>query len=654
MATFWVSTSGTDTASGTSLTEAVKTMTGALVVAGQGDTVNMVNDGTHSGTGTFISIGSTYDGTNYTNNVGLHVRGCDVNGTSALCTIEFTAALDSWINISNVSNYVWTEGKVFDYRPLAGTSASGLNAIKIRGNPQNFRVNDCECLYTTTTGSAIDLGGVGSYPLMMIPLDSTVAATGHIEIYNNVLVNARLYVVSGSGDESVDVHHNIIMMGAINRPGQSGPVLITGGISEEPNRFHHNTIIQEAYGDDRLEFGSVNAGAINNTTNLAFHSNLLYSETGGNVSDVAGFMVRGYSSAAQTTTIITASHNYIAIGPILAAEAAIDWDTSTTTGVYSHQYNKTWRGGGANAGTALNDNDVFDRTASLSSVFNATTVNYTWTPGNYSHNLPHDIRPLVGRTDALDGGVVGAVDLVPPVANPDTYSTTVGDTLTVTAGAGVLANDTVDGGLTLTASLVSNVGTGTLNLSSDGSFGYITDDTYVGTVTFEYKAKDSFNILSNQTTVTLNVADAPVTPPDSDPGIVYEGIIDSLPFYRPVFKADTVAMVQVRRNNNHKHIDMRHYLQGEIHDESTSRTIQVPATSGRVAVTLGGVADTQGVIVESDQVVSVSFTYNNGTTDVNFTATVNGVCAFDQVALNNIVVNNTSSTTATVNVAVFD
>ncbi len=59
----------------------------------------------------------------------------------------------------------------------------------------------------------------------------------------------------------------------------------------------------------------------------------------------------------------------------------------------------------------------------------------------------------------------------PPLARDDLYSATVGETLTV-AAAGVLGNDTDPDGDALTAVLVNNATTGSLNFNQDGSFDY--------------------------------------------------------------------------------------------------------------------------------------------------------------------------------------
>jgi ELWxxDGT repeat protein len=98
----------------------------------------------------------------------------------------------------------------------------------------------------------------------------------------------------------------------------------------------------------------------------------------------------------------------------------------------------------------------------------------------------------------------------PPVANADAYIADPGSTLTVSAAAGVLANDTdADPGDVpyLTASVVSGPANGTLAFNPDGSFTYTPNAGYVGPDSFTYQASDGFDP-SNVATVSLTAAPA--------------------------------------------------------------------------------------------------------------------------------------------------
>ncbi|HJN09230.1 MAG TPA: Ig-like domain-containing protein, partial [Pirellulaceae bacterium] len=91
-----------------------------------------------------------------------------------------------------------------------------------------------------------------------------------------------------------------------------------------------------------------------------------------------------------------------------------------------------------------------------------------------------------------------------PIAVGDSYTTDGNTTLTVSAQAGVLANDTDDDG-PLSARVVNGPSNGTLNLNSDGSFVYTPTVGFVGGDSFTYEAVDGENLVSNAAIVTIQV-----------------------------------------------------------------------------------------------------------------------------------------------------
>lgn len=91
-----------------------------------------------------------------------------------------------------------------------------------------------------------------------------------------------------------------------------------------------------------------------------------------------------------------------------------------------------------------------------------------------------------------------------PVANDDSYGVDEDQTLSVSAAAGVLENDTDANSDDLTAELVEDVDNGTLTLNPDGSFTYEPDDNYNGPDSFTYTANDG-QADSDTATVTITV-----------------------------------------------------------------------------------------------------------------------------------------------------
>ena len=106
-----------------------------------------------------------------------------------------------------------------------------------------------------------------------------------------------------------------------------------------------------------------------------------------------------------------------------------------------------------------------------------------------------------------------------PVARPDAYATDE-DTPLIVGAPGVLANDSdSDAGDALSAVLVSAPAHGTLQLQSDGSFGYAPNPDYNGSDSFRYQPRDNGNpaLSGAPVTVTISVRpvnDAPVAAPD--------------------------------------------------------------------------------------------------------------------------------------------
>jgi len=104
----------------------------------------------------------------------------------------------------------------------------------------------------------------------------------------------------------------------------------------------------------------------------------------------------------------------------------------------------------------------------------------------------------------------------PPASTPDNYVTTKNTPLTISAGGGILANDSDADGDGLVAQLVSSVSHGTLSLDANGSFNYTPAPNFIGNDAFTYRASDS-KATSAVTTVTIAVNAPPNTAPVSSP-----------------------------------------------------------------------------------------------------------------------------------------
>ncbi len=95
----------------------------------------------------------------------------------------------------------------------------------------------------------------------------------------------------------------------------------------------------------------------------------------------------------------------------------------------------------------------------------------------------------------------------PPLANPDSYSVDIPNTLNVDY-PGVLLNDIEPDGDTMTAYLNSTTSDGNLTLNLDGSFVYTPNSDFLGMDSFSYYASDG-NFTSNSVNVTIQVNTTP-------------------------------------------------------------------------------------------------------------------------------------------------
>jgi len=146
--------------------------------------------------------------------------------------------------------------------------------------------------------------------------------------------------------------------------------------------------------------------------------------------------------------------------------------------------------------------------------FNPATGTFSGTPSNTDVG-PIDVR--VTATDSAGASVFDDFQIVTstnaaPIANPNTYNATEDTALNVTAGTGVLANDTDLELNPLTAVLGTGPSNGTLVLNANGSFTYTPNANFAGTDSFTYFANDTFQNSVTPATVTINVAntnDAP-------------------------------------------------------------------------------------------------------------------------------------------------
>lgn len=150
-----------------------------------------------------------------------------------------------------------------------------------------------------------------------------------------------------------------------------------------------------------------------------------------------------------------------------------------------------------------------------------TAVAHTATPADMHTPMYMLLNLAVGGTGSWPGPADGtssatmqidyvrayasAATLTAPTTQAVSYDASAGHTLSTSAATGVLANDTDQNGLAMTASLASGPTHGALTLHADGSFAYTPNAGFAGVDSFTYVASDSL-VHSTPTKVTLDVA----------------------------------------------------------------------------------------------------------------------------------------------------
>lgn len=167
--------------------------------------------------------------------------------------------------------------------------------------------------------------------------------------------------------------------------------------------------------------------------------------------------------------------------------------------------------------------------------------------------------------------------------------------LSVNAASGLLSNASDPEGLTITATNASTPSNGAVTFNTTtGSFQYAPDTWFSGDDSFTYEVTDGVNSVTG--TVNIEVLEA-VSPPDSD-------VIDTAPFFRPTLEVTTEFRMKGKKNRR-KHHDLANYTEKVQWNESLHRIINL-GTNTTTQITLGGVADGEYLLVETDNDINVS------------------------------------------------
>jgi len=595
----------------------------------QGDTLNIVNDGTHVLTAQASDFVNSRAGTNFTDDWGFRMRGTTSNGTPTLTEVQ-------------VPN---TNGTYELLRPQVGSDfflCEGLRFTEAAGAAANINVN----IQLFEMGSSPG-GNVWRFQDCAFEFGADSAVSGNrwicfadanrateVQVANCFFRNVNGFVIGRGGAGQLQLsgadYSRCIFLN--DWPGQSCQAhedTLNAALTFSMTRCTFANIY--ANSETTLQ-GIIQAvkidGAGDNGTGV-FKDNLYIACVTGDGSSIATKVPLSDIVGNQNSHTFIFSSSDVDYNGWYGQTAAV---TMPTTEPYANPF--------SDGTDTPKTNDVTGLLTNVDSLVNGYTSTYTWTVGSYEIEIP-DLRPVAASmlTASSGNSFIGALPGAnqPPVAGPVTYTVTAGNVLTVNSTNGVLSNTTDPEGNTLSASVVvasTNTTAFTFNTTT-GAFVYTPKATYSGTDTFTFKAYDGVT-WSNVSTATITVAAYPVTPPVDPPDITE--VIDTAPFFKPDLRVATEVRYKSKKNRvGFK--DLANYTKNKLWEESTHRIITL-ATNTTTQVTLGGVATAEYLQVESDTAIKVSIN------DASRYWNVDGVVAVMLGSATTIYLQNESTTNA--------
>jgi VCBS repeat-containing protein len=501
--------------------------------------------GSALGAGNLIS-GNTYDGIiiqdGYENVVQGNLIGTDVTGTVALpngLESSFGDGIEIWGPRNIIGGSVPGAGNII--------AASGGSGIFLSSGDASGNVIQGNYIGTDPSGTImLGNGNSGirlSEGINHIPTNNNIIGGQDLGEANTIAFNnyAGVYIASGTG--------NAVLSNSIISNGDLG-IRISNNFGNDPGDADTGVNNKQNYPVLESVIASSGSTAIVGTLNsVPFHDFIveLFANT---ECDPSGF---GEGETFLDTLTVTTNNAgdasfqivlpiELPLGHSITATATdIDGNTSefsqcvsvvppnqvpvANNDSYSTQEDRALTISAP--GVLSNDNDPEGEP--LTTILSQTTSNGTLTlnnSGSFTYIPNSNFNGTDSFTYRASDGVQQSniatvtITVTPvndiPMAQDDTYTTLEGDTLTVTAVNGVLANDNDIDGNELSATISTVPEHGTLTLNNDGSFTYITDPTFNGQESFTYLASDG--ISDDIATVILTITpvnDAPLAVNDS-------------------------------------------------------------------------------------------------------------------------------------------
>lgn len=301
--------------------------------------------------------------------------------------------------------------------------------------------------------------------------------SGVTVLYNGAsMINQANGIVDNLGTITINSGGGFSNIGPVAKVDNAGTINVnSGNFGGGGPIFNSGTITLNSGG----QFGA--AGLVNNTGIITVNS-------GASISNSGTININSGGSIANSGTIAIFSGDTININSGIFNNNA--GGTITNSGnIYSNNVGDSFTNAGTinnqAGGLMSNIGPVTNQAGALISNSGTITNNGLFNNlGTIDNNCGGIINHVISGNPPID------TCNTPPVANADSYSTTVNTALSVPALSGVLANDKDSDGDTITASVVTGTTHGTLTLNSDGSFTYTPNTDFVGSDSFQYQAND--------------------------------------------------------------------------------------------------------------------------------------------------------------------
>ena len=242
--------------------------------------------------------------------------------------------------------------------------------------------------------------------------------------------------------------------------------------------------------------------------------------------DYFTYYVQNASGKSSSATVSVSVRADVSNHPPYAVADFYSLETQTTLSVPASM--------GITANDSDADNDLLSAVEVTAPAVGTLTLNsdgsFTYSPGDFIGQTSFSYKVNDGTDDSNITEVIfevtpaGAENM--PIGTPDEYQTGNGETLSVNAADGILANDFDIDGDSLTVTLVDVPHYGTVNsFQADGSFVYQAPAQFAGTDWFTYSLSDG-TFTTGRIIVELNILNQPPTAEDDSYSMVQDGVLN--------------------------------------------------------------------------------------------------------------------------------